>query len=131
MPRCPSCNKELPSNAVLCVACGYHLVEGKHLAAVISPGAEGDPSNPYQPPMAAGSATQPYVRNYDPATRLEFLEERVRELERRVDGTRLLSPSFFSRMFAVLGFWILGYLVVVVVSLVVGLIIAAINGGAF
>lgn len=30
-PACPSCNADLPSGAVLCVQCGYHLQLKKHM----------------------------------------------------------------------------------------------------
>ncbi len=30
-PACPSCGTDLPSGAVLCVQCGYHLQLKKHM----------------------------------------------------------------------------------------------------
>lgn len=30
-PTCPSCGADLPSGAVLCVQCGYHLQLKKHM----------------------------------------------------------------------------------------------------
>ena len=52
-------------------------------------------------------------KNYDMDTRVEFLEERVRALEKRIDSTRLLSPGFFVRMLAVCGHAALGYFLIV------------------
>ncbi len=31
---CPSCNADLPAQAVMCIQCGYHLLQKKHLTAV-------------------------------------------------------------------------------------------------
>src|SRR5258706_8543498 len=36
-PACPSCGADLPSGAVLCVKCGYHLVLGKHMGEQTAP----------------------------------------------------------------------------------------------
>ena len=44
-------------------------------------------------------------------SRILDLEIRVEELEQRINATRLVSRSFFVRMFAVLGYFILGYLI--------------------
>jgi len=55
--RCPSCDAELAPNAVLCVACGYHLKQRTHLATVAEPSVQPMPDNlnPYQSPAAGTS----------------------------------------------------------------------------
>jgi hypothetical protein len=50
---CPSCGKALPPRAVLCVACGYHLKLGHHMAMTEEdqpPPTESD--NPYASPAS-------------------------------------------------------------------------------
>ena len=121
MTLCPSCKTELPNDAVLCVGCGFHLADGVHLAAAASddrphPESPANDDNPYRSPTdaAGGPLRESRLReNYDNDTRVEYLEQRVRELERRVDATRLLSPGFFARMFVVCGYAVLGYICVV------------------
>lgn len=54
--NCPACGALVAPNAVLCVACGYHLKSGHHLATVVEH--EYDPApdeNPYASPMAANN----------------------------------------------------------------------------
>lgn len=52
--RCPSCRETLADNAVLCIACGYHLGLGKCLATEVEPIAEAHiDSNPYAAPAMA------------------------------------------------------------------------------
>lgn len=55
LEHCPSCDVELAPNAVLCVACGYHLAQGTHIATATVPLAEETPdsSNPYHPPATS------------------------------------------------------------------------------
>ena len=129
MSQCPSCGASLPEGAVLCVQCGFHLQEGKRLttesatpeiAPAAEPPAAAAAGNPYQSPAAAPTGlfagkTRDGGRlrhNYDVPTRVTYLEERVRELERRVDSTWLLSPNFLMRMLAVWGFAMLANLMI-------------------
>ncbi|MEM9828399.1 MAG: hypothetical protein AAF958_17550 [Planctomycetota bacterium] len=37
---CPSCRKEMPAGAVLCMSCGYHMVQGIHVAGHKTPGVD-------------------------------------------------------------------------------------------
>jgi hypothetical protein len=120
--RCPGCGAELPPGAVLCVACGYDLKEGRQLETVREPlvaeiltRAPPRDDNPYRPPdptLAAPVRKKELEKNLDLETRVFWLEERLRELERRVNGTRLTAPDFATRMFAVFGLWLLGYIAV-------------------
>lgn len=60
--RCPSCDVELARNVMLCVACGYHIKRGIHLATAAEPSMQrvSDTANPYHSPTATtsdGSAT--------------------------------------------------------------------------
>ena len=120
MANCPSCSVELPEDAILCVSCGYHLSQRRHLAAAVGDSQSETREvsrdvNPYLSPQDDSSGTRKqgaYLTNYDMKTRVEFLEERVRELERRIDSTRLVAPDFFARMFAVCGHAVLGYFIV-------------------
>ncbi len=120
--RCPNCGAELPSGAVLCVACGYDLKEGRRLETVREPvDAETIPEprtleeNPYLPPdlsLAAPVRKKELEKNLDLETRVFWLEERVRELERRVRGTQLTAPDFATRVFAVFAHWLMAFLAV-------------------
>jgi hypothetical protein len=119
---CPGCGAKLPPGAVLCVACGYDLQEGRQLETVREPlvdelltriprREEIAPSLP-DPSLAAPVRKKELEKNLDLETRVFWLEERVRELERRVNGTRLTASEFASRMFAVLGLWLIGFVAV-------------------
>jgi hypothetical protein len=119
--RCPACQAALAPGAVLCVTCGYHLAQGKRLQTSVESAGEpleagpdvADDGNPYRSPAQVSRTSPDYAqRNYDPETRIAWLEDRVRQLERRIDGTRLVSPSFFTRMWAIIGYSILGYLII-------------------
>ncbi len=116
--RCPDCGAELPSGAVLCVTCGYHLKEGRRLETVRAPGpAESAPLEepPYLPPDVSLSAPvrkKELEKNLDLETRMFWLEERVRELEKRVRGTQLTAPDFATRIFAVFAHWLFAFLAI-------------------
>jgi hypothetical protein len=98
------------------------LKEGRRLETVREPVvAEALPAsrpldeNPYQAPdlsLAAPVRKKELEKNLDLETRVFWLEERVRELERRVHGTRLTAPDFGTRMFAVFGLWLLAYIAI-------------------
>lgn len=129
--HCPNCNEALPAGAIICVSCGYHLKEGRVLRTVVEPAPATIPStqddNPYRAPSPHGtyavddSKRVGPTKNYDPNTRLEWLENRVRELERRIDGTWLTAPGFFTRMWAVFGYAVLAYLSLVFVFFVIAI----------
>jgi hypothetical protein len=57
---CPSCNAPLASNAVLCVACGYHLKLERHLATAVEKVMQRpiDP-NPYAPSESTHPQSEP------------------------------------------------------------------------
>lgn len=58
--RCPSCRETLADNAVLCIACGYHLGLGKRLATEVEPVAEVRlESNPYVAPAMEAERSRP------------------------------------------------------------------------
>ena len=127
MANCPSCNVELPEDAILCVSCGYHLLQRKHLETAVDDSqletteASRD-VNPYLSPQDDSSGTRKhgaYRTNFDMNTRVEFLEERVRELERRIDLTRLVAPDFIARTFAVCGHALLGYFIVQMIIFII------------
>ena len=133
MAVCPSCNAELADDAVLCVGCGFHLKEGTHLATAVGEAhARSDApadDNPYRSPAdgVGGVHRRPLSHpNYDIDTRVEHLEQRVRELERRVDATRLVAPDFFTRLLAVCCYAVLGYLLVVLIFVVLSAVFRAI-----
>ncbi len=119
--RCPECGADLPPGAVLCVNCGYDLREGRRLETVREPApaaldaetAETTEAAEYRLPdlsLAAPIRKKELEKNLDLETRVFWLEERLRELERRVAGTRLTSPEFSTRVFAVMGLWLVGFL---------------------
>ncbi len=120
--RCPNCGAELPPEAVLCVACGYDLREGRRLETVREPAPDeplpqpkplDEPSyTPPDPSLAAPVRKKELEKNLDLETRVFWLEERVRELERRVTGTGLTAREFSIRTFAVFGHWLLGFLTI-------------------
>ena len=120
--RCVHCGAPLSSAATPCHACGYHQQGGRPAesppAAASRAAGQSGGTNPYQAPASAesgagggtglpGSRKTPLVGDFAADARLDWLEQRVNELERRVNGTRLVSPSFFSRMWAVVGYWFL------------------------
>ena len=69
----------------------------------------------YRPPTAPSQSSTP--RN-DPEY-VAYLERRIAVLESRSPQTGLLSPSFMTRAFAVLGHYIVAALVLEVVALLV------------
>ena len=62
--RCPSCDSVIPENAVLCVACGFNLQTGTHLATIVERGSsesapQSDGSdNPYASPLHSTTGKQ-------------------------------------------------------------------------
>jgi uncharacterized Zn finger protein (UPF0148 family) len=124
--RCPDCRAPLTPGAVLCVACGYDLKEGRKLETVREPEAPeaGPPHAPHvaeevrepaAPPdlsLPAPARKKELEKNLDLETRVFWLEERQRELERRVSGTHLTSRDFGVRMFAVFGLWLVAFLAI-------------------
>ena len=53
LPHCPACGASLAADAVLCVACGYHLKLEHHLATVVDRvPPRPDDSNPFASPAA-------------------------------------------------------------------------------
>ena len=48
--NCPSCGVSLPPGAVLCIACGYHLKLGRHLATSVGEPRPQIDRNPYASP---------------------------------------------------------------------------------
>ena len=66
--------------------------------------------NPYEPPRTE----IPPVFSDSPS-HVTDLERRVAELERRVSKSWLLRPNFLSRIVAVWGYLILGYLMIVAI----------------
>jgi hypothetical protein len=125
--RCPECGAELAPGAVLCVSCGFDLKEGRKLETVREPEAEdvvphsepelGGAAEVRDPPrelpdlaLPAPARKKELEKNLDLETRVFWLEERLRELERRVSGTSLTSRDFGVRMFAVFGLWLTAFL---------------------
>jgi hypothetical protein len=118
--RCPDCGADLAPGAVLCVACGFDLKEGRKLQTVREP--EGpppalpeDPAPPVELPdlsLPAPERKKELEKNLDLETRVFWLEERLRELERRVNGTHLTSRDFGVRMFAVFGLWLMAFVAI-------------------
>jgi hypothetical protein len=104
---------------VLCIACGYDLQAGRRLETVRAPSPEElllkrpSKETEYAPPdvsLAAPLRKKELEKNLDLETRVFWLEERLRELERRVGGTRLTASDFATRMFAVFGHWFVAFL---------------------
>lgn len=52
--NCPACGNEIPSDAILCIECGFHIRLGRRLGTVVekteSPPTATDYSNPYATP---------------------------------------------------------------------------------
>jgi hypothetical protein len=134
--QCPNCKAALPANAVICVACGLHLKEGKMLKTTVE-SSSGPASaislqqrgNPYRAPTtgdtyAVGGPTNSVrAPSSDWSPRLESLEHRIRELERRIDGTRLVAPGFFTRMWAVFGYMMMANLILFMIYIFFGIIL--------
>ena len=115
--RCPECGAELPPGAVLCVGCGFDLQEGRKLETVREPDVPEEPLErpEYRIPdlsLAASERKKQLEKNLDLETRIFWLEEQVRDLQRRVGGTRLTAPEFSTRMFAVFGLWFVAFLAI-------------------
>ncbi|MBW3598812.1 MAG: zinc ribbon domain-containing protein [Planctomycetes bacterium] len=115
--HCPECGAELPPGAVLCVACGFDLKEGRQLETVREPEVTEPPAErpEYRIPdlsLAATERKKELEKTLNLETRIFWLEEQVRDLQRRVSGTRLTAPEFSTRMFAVLGLWLVGFLAI-------------------
>jgi hypothetical protein len=130
-PRCPGCGAELAPGAVLCVGCGYDLQAGRKLETVREPEPPEsnlhvpfdepetiaarqvrEPPGPPDPSLPAPERKKELEKNLDLETRVFWLEERLRELERRVSGTHLTSRDFGVRMFAVFGLWLTAFLAI-------------------
>jgi len=72
-----------------------------------------DETNPYRSPDSEGVSGAGRLA-YEP-TEIERLEIRIAELERRIDRSRLLNANFFVRSLSILGYWLVGYCLVVLV----------------
>lgn len=60
--NCPECGVSLPPNAVLCIACGYHLKLGYHLATATGDDVPRPPAlhmNPYAAPTVIDPPASP------------------------------------------------------------------------
>ncbi|MBC7853570.1 MAG: zinc ribbon domain-containing protein, partial [Pirellulaceae bacterium] len=98
--ECPSCGAKLPPHAVLCVACGYHLKTGVHLATASSgespaepPTSYSEPSqdrisspainpNPYAPPLSESLLAENNAAQANTAPLGEIPERCLRKAER-------------------------------------------------
>lgn len=131
---CPNCRTALPAQAVICVSCGYSLRDGKLLTTVVeSPSGERptaavrDDGNPYRAPSPHDTyAVSEPRRSGLPESResnfrIESLEHRIRELERRIDGTWLVAPGFFTRVWAVFGHMMMANLIIFIIYFFVGM----------
>jgi hypothetical protein len=79
------------------------------------------PINPYESPRESAGKQSEFSDGE--VAELADLRRRVSELERRVGRSWVVHGNFFLRIFAVWGYWILGYgLMVAVVFAVMGLI---------
>jgi len=60
--RCPSCGKPLPPGAVLCVACGYHLLTGERLRTEIGEASAGGDSGSGQGPINPNNVRKSLIK---------------------------------------------------------------------
>jgi hypothetical protein len=60
--RCPSCGKPLPPGAVLCVACGHHLLTGERLRTEIGEASAGGDSGSGQGPINPKNVRKSLIR---------------------------------------------------------------------
>ena len=116
---CPECGAALPAGAVLCIACGFDLQEGRRLETIRQPeGPRPELVERPAPRIVEPSETSPErkpdgEKDGSLESRIIFLEEQVRTLQRRVGATRLTSPEFATRMFAVFGLWLVAFVALV------------------
>lgn len=65
--QCPACGTSISPETVLCVACGYHMTLGHHLATVVERQQRSKPDkNPYASPAAVESS-EPTLSREPPA----------------------------------------------------------------
>ena len=83
------------------------------------------PTNPYEPPREA----RPQAPDFsDPAAvELADLRRRVDELERRVGSSWVVHPNFLLRVFAVFGYWVVGYAILAALAGGVMLLVRLLN----
>ena len=113
--HCPNCKAMLPDEAVLCVACGYHLKEGLHVANITRPDADvGQASshNPYRSPSSAPSsrvrpfALIPLFTINGRITRLQWWTVQLVWFFAMAVLGGLMENAFVPEWFGVLTFWI-------------------------
>ena len=107
---CPACQVPLATSAVLCVACGYHVKLGRHLATVVERGEVraqskiADDRNPYASPSPKALATISDAR--DPYT-TDLTEAGARRAKAIVrDANMLLWAVLMSLLCPFAWFWV-------------------------
>ncbi len=61
--QCPACGAAITPETLLCIACGYHMTLGHHLATVVERQQRSKPDeNPYASPAAVESSRPPLPR---------------------------------------------------------------------
>ncbi|MBA4370219.1 MAG: hypothetical protein C0418_01400 [Coriobacteriaceae bacterium] len=76
---------------------------------------------------------QPYVQ--PPAARndpdyIAFLEQRITALERRLPNTRLIAPSFWTRMWAVFGHYFVASFILGIIVWLISFVLALVFGAS-
>jgi hypothetical protein len=72
------------------------------------------PTNPYQSPRETSAL--PVTFSDRESAELMELRRRVVELERRVGHSWVVHPNFFMRVFAVFGYWVVGYAILAAIG---------------
>jgi hypothetical protein len=75
---------------------------------------ETSPTNPYESPREASPTKAGFSDSQ--TTELEDVRQRLSELERRVRYSWVVHPNFFLRVFAVWGYWLLGYAIIAAIA---------------
>ena len=102
--QCPHCGVPLPAGTgSICPACGQALDSALITSQAIIP-----PENVARKSRTRGSVD----REEAPADEIEYLEQRIAQLEWRLHQSSLQSDKFLTRAFAVWGHFIVAHLII-------------------
>lgn len=113
-PECPSCSAGLAAGAVLCVSCGYHLEQRRHLTSAPSSGRHAVPAtsgNQYSSPRSMESSSVSIVSLFlftvgGRISRLQWWSVRFVLYFAMAALGGLMEIAIIPEWVAVVGFWI-------------------------
>ncbi len=125
---CPGCSTRVePRPDGSCPQCGLVIADkssGPAVSAQFQANHDqgSQPANPYESTRILESI--PDSPSPPGSPDLARLESRIRQLEWRLEQSRLFSPNFFTRLLAVFGHWFLGYFMIACIFVLIGIILA-------